>query len=90
MTTFPELRAQVHEESGMTDSLMDALELRIGALEEVVAARGLRGVRARVRLGRQLRRSVEHFDGDTFAEKRMEAAGADWVSTYVIREGPAT
>jgi hypothetical protein len=72
-----QLRAEVHEESMGTDAMMGHLEQRVAALEAVVAARGLRGVRARVRLGRHLRASVRNFPGSTFAERRMEAAAAD-------------
>jgi hypothetical protein len=83
MTDLAEHRRQAYEESLLTDSLLDALELRVAALEQIAAARGPGRVWLRVRLGRQLRRSVAHFPGGTFAERRTEAAGSDWAGRWV-------
>lgn len=58
-------------------TLMDALEARVVALEEVAAARGLRRLAAARRLGRSLRASIRHFSGDTFAERRCDAASTE-------------
>jgi hypothetical protein len=74
------LRRDVSHESLDTDSLMEHLEHRVIALEEIVAARWPRRVRLRVRLARQLRASVEHFDGGTWTERRIEATGTDWLA----------
>lgn len=68
----------VLDDVGLTDSLMDALEARVIALEEVAAARGVRRLSLTWRLGRSLRASVRNFAGCSFAERRYEAASAEW------------
>jgi hypothetical protein len=74
------------EEARMNDALIDALEARIVALEEVVAARGIRRLWAAWRLGRALRASVRHIAGRSFAERRFEAAATEWVSEPLAGE----
>jgi hypothetical protein len=74
------LRRDMYRESLDTDSLAEHLEYRVAALEEIVAARWPRRILVRARLGRQLRRSVRHFPGKTFAERRTAAATAEWLS----------
>lgn len=61
-----------------TDALMDALEARVTALEEVVAARGIRRLSTAWRLGRKLRASIRYFPGTSFTERRFEAASTEW------------
>lgn len=68
------------EDARYTDSLMDALEERLVALEEIAAASGFRRLAAASRLGRSLRASVRHFPGRSFAERRYESASAEWGS----------
>jgi hypothetical protein len=62
-----------------TDSLMGHLEHRVIALEAIVAAPWPLRLVAVWRLGRAIRRSVRHFPGDTFAERRIEAVSNDWL-----------
>ncbi len=70
----------VLNDSRLTDMLMDALEARIVALEEIAAARCPRRLIAAWRLGRSLRASIRHFSGSSFAERRYEAASTEWGS----------
>lgn len=76
--TVDELRRQTNGELTTTDSLMGHLEHRVIALELVAATPWPMRLVARARLGRALRRSVRHFPGDTFAERRIEAVSNDW------------
>lgn len=66
------------DDARYTDSFIDALEERLVALEEVAAARGIRRITAALRLRRSLRASVRPFVGRSFAERRYEAASAEW------------
>jgi hypothetical protein len=68
----------VLDDARLTDLLMDALEARVAALEEVAAARGIRRLSTAWRLGRSLRGSVRHFTGHSFTERRREAASTEW------------
>jgi hypothetical protein len=68
----------VLDDASYTDALMEALEARVIALEEVAAARGIRRLSAAWRLGRKLRASVRHFPGHSFTERRFEAASTEW------------
>jgi hypothetical protein len=70
----------MYRESLDTDSLAEALEYRVSALEEIVAARWPRRMVLRARLARQLRASLRNVQGSTFAERRAEAAGLDWLA----------
>jgi hypothetical protein len=70
----------VLDDARKTDSLLDALEERLIALEEVAAERGVRRLVSAWRLGRALRASVRPFDGCSFAERRWEAVAADWLA----------
>ena len=72
--------AELHRDVADTDSLAEHLEYRVAALEEIEAARWPRRILVRARLGRQLRASVRHFDGDTWADRRAAAASADWLA----------
>lgn len=76
-----EHRRQAYEESLMTDSLVQHLEYRVAALEEIAATPWPRRILARARLGRNLRASVRGVQGATFAERRSEAAGLDWLAS---------
>ena len=67
------------EDVRLTDSMMDALEARVVALEEIASARGIRRMCASWRLGRSLRASVRHFPGSSFAERRFETAWIEWI-----------
>ncbi len=71
----------VLDDAKLTDALMEALEARVIALEEVAAARGIRRLSASWRLGRKLRASVRHFPGRSFTERRFDAASTEWGST---------
>ena len=71
----------VLDDARYTDSLMDALEARVVALEEVAAARGIRRLSTAWRLGRSLRASVRPFPGRSFTDRRYEAASTEWGST---------
>ena len=71
----------VLDDAKLTDALMDALEARVIALEEVAAARGIRRLSAAWRLGRKLRASVRYLPGRSFTERRFEAASTEWGST---------
>lgn len=75
-----QLRRDVIEESNVTDLLSEHLEYRVARLEEITAARWPRRWLLRARLGRKLRASVRHFPGQSFGERRMEAAAADWLA----------
>jgi hypothetical protein len=71
----------VLDDSKYTDELMEALEKRVIALEEVAAARGFRRLSAAWRLGRTLRASVRYIPGRSFTERRFDAASTEWGST---------
>jgi hypothetical protein len=71
----------VLDDAKLTDALMEALEARVIALEEVAAARGIRRLSAAWRLGRTLRASVRYFPGRSFTERRFDAASTEWGST---------
>jgi hypothetical protein len=68
----------VLDDSKYADELMEALERRVIALEEVASARGIRRIGAAWRLGRKLRTSVEYFPGHSFTERRFDAASTEW------------
>jgi hypothetical protein len=53
-----------------TDSLMDALEAWVMALEEVAAARWAHRLVLTLRLRKSLRASVRAFAGSSFAQRR--------------------
>jgi hypothetical protein len=76
-----DLTRRVNAELLGTDSLMAHLEHRVIALEAIVAAPWPLRLVAAWRLGRALRRSIRHYPGDTFAVRRTEAMGNDWIST---------
>jgi hypothetical protein len=71
----------VLDDAKLTDALMEALEARVIALEEVAAARGIRRLSAAWRLGRKLRASIRYFPGRSFTERRFDAASTEWGST---------
>lgn len=75
-----QLRASMNYDLQNTDSLAESLELRVLAIEEVIAVRWPRRVLVMGRLGRELRRSVRHMPGELFAEKRTAAVTADWLA----------
>lgn len=62
-----------------TDEFATELLLQVLAIEEVYAARWPRRILVRARLGRELRRSVAHIDGATFAEKRINTISSGWL-----------
>lgn len=66
------------EEAGLNDALMDALEARVVALEEIAAARGVGRLRASSRLRQALRASVRHVAGHSFTQRRFEATATEW------------
>jgi hypothetical protein len=71
----------VLDDAKLTDALMEALEERVIALEEVAAARGVRRLTAAWRLRRKLLASVRYFPGRSFTERRFDAASTEWGST---------
>ena len=77
--TADELARRVNAELTTTDSLMASLEYRVIALELMAATPWPMRLVARARLGRALRRSVRHFPGGTFAERRISAVTTDWL-----------
>ena len=62
-----------------TDAAAGALEDRVSALEEIIAARWPRRILLRRRLARQLRASAAAFAwaGETFRARRAEAMSED-------------
>jgi hypothetical protein len=76
------MRAAVAD-SALTDSLMDHLESRVSALEEITAARWPVRVVAAFRLGRKIRRSADAFAwaGPGFEARRLEATTNQWLSS---------
>jgi hypothetical protein len=73
-------RRQIRAYTDRNDSLADFLELRVAAVEEVLAARWPRRWLLAARLGRSLRGSIRHMPGGTFAERRIEAVTTDWLA----------
>jgi hypothetical protein len=77
---FRQFRSEAFRESLTTDSLAQSLETRVLELEAVAAARWPRRALLAWRLGRALRGSVRHIRGDTFQDRRTEAAGIEWLA----------
>jgi hypothetical protein len=71
---------EIARESMVTDQLVSHLETRVGVLEEVLAARGLRGLAVRWRAARDLRRSVAGYRwaGQGFRERRAQFISDTW------------
>ena len=83
-----QLRREVIQDSTTTEQLAETAELRITALEEVLAVRWPARILARWRLARDLRASVAHVQGGTFGERRIEAIGTGWAGP--VRQQPPT
>lgn len=81
---FRTFRRYALDESRMNDDADELLERRVTALEEVLAARWPARIAARRRLRRVLRVSVAHVQGQTFTDRRIEAAGID----FLLRRHP--
>jgi hypothetical protein len=62
-----------------TDSYADELLRQVVALEELAMIPWPRSILARRRYRRELRRSVAHIEGTTFAEKRINSIGTGWL-----------
>ena len=80
-----ELRRGIGADSRMTDALMEITELRVLAIEAVLAARWPRSVLLRWRLARDLRASVRGYGPDVgtdFATRRSQAVGDGWVRPW--------
>ncbi len=73
------LRRDMDQESAMADGLAGELLRRVAALEEIAAARWPRSAILRGRLRRDLRASVAHVQGRTWAGKRTNALGSGWM-----------
>lgn len=71
-----------------SDSIETHAELRLAALEEVLAARWPGRVLVRRRLARAIRRGNRNFPRETFALSRFEATMNDWLY-FGWRGGPA-
>lgn len=76
-----QLRRELIRDVLVTDQMAEHLESRVASIEEVIAARWPHRILVRARLGRELRASVRRVQGDTFADKRAEAAGLDWLAS---------
>jgi len=74
-----QVRRDLRRDSAMTDELAGVLELRVTALEELLYTRWPRSIGVKRRLRRDLRRSVAHVQGGTFAERRLETVGTGWI-----------
>lgn len=77
-----DLRAEVNRTLQDTDSLMDALERRIAALEEVAATRWPARILARRRLRRRLAAAMAGYSGESFYWRRAESASAEWLLSF--------
>jgi hypothetical protein len=71
----------------VTDELSELLEMRIAALEEVMAARWPRRLVLAGRLRRRLRASVAGYTGDFFASRAEDQTGQflegkNWIRKY--------
>src|SRR5258708_8326703 len=75
----------VLDDARYTDSFMDALEARLGALEEVAAGRGVRRLVLAWRLGRALRASIRPFAGRSVGERRCDALPTEVVAGQADR-----
>ncbi len=64
----------------VTDTLMETLEIRIAALEEVAAATGPMRLLAVWRLSRDLRASIRPWPGMSFRWRRAEAVNNAWLT----------
>jgi hypothetical protein len=73
-----ELRCDVNQSERVGDEYADVNEQRIVALEELLYTRWPRRIAVRRRLARDLRASVAHAPGETFAERRTEAISTGW------------
>lgn len=87
--TCAEIARQIAYDSAQTDSLMDALESRVIALEAVAAARWSARLVAAARLRSALRSSVRPYPGDSFAARRAEAASDAWLAEQAGRPAAA-
>jgi len=74
-----QLRRDVVRDSIETDRQAEVTELRMTAIEEILAVRWPRSIGVRRRLARDLRASVAHVEGATFTERRIEAIGSGWI-----------
>ena len=74
-----QLRRDVFFAEVVDDDFDEIGEQRITALEELLFARWPRRIAVRRRLVRDLRASVAHVQGETFAERRSEAISSGWV-----------
>lgn len=66
----------------MGDEFAEITDHRVTALEEILAARWPRSILVRRRLARDIRASVAHVQGATFAERRTEAIGTGWIEPW--------
>ncbi len=74
-----QLRRDVVRDSQMTDADAEIDELRITALEEILATPWPKRIAVRRRLARDLRQSIANVQGDSFAEKRVETVASGWI-----------
>ncbi len=72
-------RLDINHGADLADENTDGIWLQVLALEEFVAARWPRRLLVRWRLARDLRRSVAHIDGDTWAERRVNTISSGWL-----------
>jgi hypothetical protein len=78
-TPLEALRREVIFSINETDKHVDELQRQVVALEEIAAVRWPRSIVVRARLRRDLRRSVEHIQGATFADRRVNTIGSGWL-----------
>lgn len=72
-------RREVNFSINETDWYAGELLRQVVALEEIVFARWPRSALLRRRLRRELRASVRHIDGRTFADRRRETLATGWL-----------
>ena len=77
--SYEQFRRDVYQESAMTDELAEELLIQVVMIEEVIAARWPRRIVVRARLRRDLRASVRHVEGRSFADRRINALGTGWL-----------
>jgi hypothetical protein len=80
-TSVAALAREVGQIMDWTDRAAGETDLRVLALEEIIAARWPRSVLLRRRLRRDLRASVRHtVHGHGFRERRVESLASGWLS----------
>ena len=74
------LRREVIFSVTETDNYASERLRQVAEVEALIVARWPRSIVVRWRLARELRASVRHIDGRTFAEKRINTIGSGWMA----------